>query len=191
MCFYVRQIEREREAVSSRRGLRDAERQWQTWPEERESSVWERQPLRDGMLNPFPLSQPSSSSSQPVCFTMVTRQGSQCSRLMCFSAASASWVLMCLSLSPAQSMSTVLGCTNTRGGLRARERWDTLARRQDEGLRGDLVNFDLDFYVLLPLGARYRTGPFISCYIKAYMLQERRRGICLPHFATLQPKTYG
>lgn len=54
-----------------------------------------------------------AASSQPVCFTMVTRQGSQCSQLMCFSAASASWVLMCLSLSPAQSMSTVLGCTNT------------------------------------------------------------------------------
>lgn len=45
---------------------------------------------------------------------MVTRQGSQCSRLMCFSAAGTSWVLMCLSLSPEQSMSTVLGCTNTR-----------------------------------------------------------------------------
>lgn len=59
-------------------------------------------------------SQPSSSSFQPVCFTMVTRQGSQCSQLMCFSAAGASWVLMCLSLSPAQSMSSVLGCTNTQ-----------------------------------------------------------------------------
>ncbi len=55
----------------------------------------------------------ASSSSLPVCFAMVTRQGSQCSQLMCFSAAGASWVLMCLSLSPAQSMSTVLGCTNT------------------------------------------------------------------------------
>lgn len=49
----------------------------------------------------------------PVCFAMVTRQGSQCSQLMCFSVAGASGVLMCLSPSPAQSMSTVLGCTNT------------------------------------------------------------------------------
>lgn len=56
---------------------------------------------------------PSFPPSLPVCFAMVTRQGSQCSQLMCFSAAGPSWVLMWLSLSPAQSMSTVLGCTNT------------------------------------------------------------------------------
>lgn len=79
----------------------------------KERSVWERQPLRDCALNPLPRLNPPPPPSLPVCFAMVTRQGSQCSQLMCFSAAGASWVLMCLSLSPAQSMSTVLGCTNT------------------------------------------------------------------------------
>lgn len=73
----------------------------------------ERQPLRDCVVNPLPhLSTPPPSL--PVCFAMVTRQGSQCSQLMCFSVAGTSGVLMCLGLSPAQSMSTVLGCTNTR-----------------------------------------------------------------------------
>lgn len=73
----------------------------------------ERQPLRDCMVNPLPhLSTPPPSL--PVCFAMVTRQGSQCSQLMCFSVAGTSGVLMRLGLSPTQSMSTVLGCTNTR-----------------------------------------------------------------------------
>lgn len=73
----------------------------------------ERQPLRDCVVNPLPhLSTPPPSL--PVCFAMVTRQGSQCSQLMCFSVAGTSGVLMCLGLSPAQSMSTVLGCTNTQ-----------------------------------------------------------------------------
>lgn len=73
----------------------------------------ERQPLRDCMVNPLPhLSTPPPSL--PVCFAMVTRQGSQCSQLMCFSVAGTSGVLMRLGPSPTQSMSTVLGCTNTR-----------------------------------------------------------------------------
>lgn len=92
------------------------------------------------LAEPAAPSQPSSSSL-PVCFAMVTRQGSQCSQLMCFSAAGASWVLMCLSLSPAQSMSTVLGCTNTWRGLRAREHRATLAESQGESLKEDHVTF--------------------------------------------------
>lgn len=40
-----------------------------------------------------------SSSSLPVFFAMVTRQGSHCSQLMCFLVAGASGVLMCLSVS--------------------------------------------------------------------------------------------
>lgn len=110
ICKCVYMCKEAREAVSSkgerlrendRRGLRKGkERLRKTTP---------------GRLHGEPTapSQPSSSSP-PVCFAMVTRQGSQCSQLMRFSAAGASWVLMCFSLSPAQSMSTVLGCTNTR-----------------------------------------------------------------------------
>lgn len=96
---------RERAAIreNDRRGRRKGkERLRKTTPERLRSE-------------PTAPSQPSSSSL-PVCFAMVTRQGFQCSQLMCFSAAEASWVLMCLSLSPAQSMSTVLGCTNTWRG---------------------------------------------------------------------------
>lgn len=78
----------------------------------RTGKEWETTP---GRLHGEPAA-PSqhSSSSLPVCFAMVTRQGSRCSQLMCFSVAGASGVLMCLGLSPTQSMSTVLGCTNTR-----------------------------------------------------------------------------
>lgn len=104
MC--VKRGETEREAVSSN----EIERKWQTWLEERKGKEWKTTPERL-RGEPTAPSQPSSSSS--VCFAMVTRQGSQCSQLMCFSVAGASGVLMCLSPSPAQSMSTVLGCTNT------------------------------------------------------------------------------
>lgn len=105
MCLCVR-----RGAVSSKEGerLRENDRRG---PRKGKARLRKTTP---GRLHGEPTapSQPSSSSP-PVCFAMVTRQGSQCSQLMRFSAAGASCVLMCLSLSPAQSMSTVLGCTNT------------------------------------------------------------------------------
>lgn len=101
----------ERRAVSLEKGkekLRDNDRRGRRKGKEHlRKTVPER-----WSAEPAAPSQPSSSP--PVGFAMVTRQGSQCSRLMCFSAAGTSWVLMCLSLSPEQSMSTVLGCTNTR-----------------------------------------------------------------------------
>lgn len=102
--------EGERDGVKSR-----GERGWQTMTDVaggKGRRIWERRSLRDGALNPLPHRSPPPPP--PVDFAMVTRQGSRCSRLMCFSAAGTSWVLMCLGLSPEQSMSTVLGHTNTR-----------------------------------------------------------------------------
>lgn len=97
----VKRADRKREDASwvcDRRGWRTG-KEWETTPER---------------LHGEPAAPSQHSSSLPVCFAMVTRQGSRCSQLMCFSVAGASGVLMCLSLSPTQSMSTVLGCTNTR-----------------------------------------------------------------------------
>ena len=105
-----REGEREREKLSVQKRQRENDRRGRRKGKERLRKT------TPGRLRAEPAapSQPSSSLPPlPVCFAMVTRQGSQCSQLMCFSAAGASWVLMCLSLSPAQSMSTVLGCTNT------------------------------------------------------------------------------
>ena len=79
----------------------------------KEQSVWATAPPRHRALNPLPQISPPLLHSLLVLFAMVTRQDCRCSRLMCFSATGVSWVLMCLSLLPAQSMSTVLGWTNT------------------------------------------------------------------------------
>lgn len=101
--MYVKRAEREREAAS----WEERENDRHGW---RKGKEWETTPER---LRGEPAAPSQHSSSLPVCFAMVTRQGSQCSQLMCFSVAGASGVLMCLGPSPTQSMSTVLGCTNT------------------------------------------------------------------------------
>lgn len=113
LCVRRRETERVREKVSVQKRGREAERQWQTWPEGRKGVFEKDNPWETVRWTRCPVSAPLPLSP-PVCFAMVTRQGSQCSQLMCFSAAGLSWVLMCLSLSFAQSMSTVLGWTNTQ-----------------------------------------------------------------------------